>query len=1299
MRLRNEPGVGRDRATLNLAIAAANLPPVPDPRCPATSSLELGRDGHTSTAVALDCRFWSARRSGFLYADRSGSAGGVKRILLQPSAKGAKLALKLGGDTWDADPLAGPLAFLETHLRIAGDGFCGRFASPPAEFRANHAAQIALRGPALPCSATVPTATPTATDSATPTASATPTRTPTATPSVTSTPRATATPSGTPTHTPAPTPQDICAMPFPPLPPAGGDGEPDEPPPDVAPADLVAWWPLDGDWSDVVGGHDLVPVGSGGFEGADVALPTGNVAYGPTRATSGNGATGPDFTAVDLAAGITLETWFYKGGNNTSGTLIGWGDGTWNAPQLRISDASGFLHVSAGRAANRVTAVFPRPPGGCWYHLALLVPPDGIGALRFFLNGEEATPSSGSLTITDPGNLFGSPFRLATWGLPESVVMRLDEARIWGRMLSPAEIALRSVARGRGERCPSTTMAWEPGPRCVFAPGNPPLAGRSTVRVITDDTLVFLTDPTDALQARLAEGCGTYLQAMEANRDQVASWWWRMQYGLAGAEVKARYLPPALAAWGDDEFLLVRGCGDEAVPATVLSRWTQPVSEWHVPRFAAGVDPINTGLARTTLLTWVRLAEPLADGAAVALRDRWGNRAELVYDDDTTPSWALKMAQPGFAADDPRKRALLGHFMGPAGAMDLTRFAGAPFQVVRADDGTVAFHGRVAFLADNDADTGEQLWSLDFGALETPGRYYVRLPGAGRSATFTIGPDAMGESFLTHARGLYHNRCTTLDEAVTPWARGDIHTVFVGAFPPDTADYRDNAAAGWGFTDAAGNFVSVSGFEAVAATATATHLAGIAGGWHDAGDFDRRAMHLDIVRDLALAFLLAPENFADGQLDLPAAERGNGLPDILDEAAWGLSAYRSAQQADGGVGTWIEATSHPLEADPGNDPQPYYLSLATRDSSLAYARHAALLARALETAGDADGAAAWLASAEAAWDFGVRSDVRAEVAMTVRGLAVTWRERPQPDAERRLLAAVELLLATGDPAYRAELDSAGGAAAFRSLRDNAWWQLRLLDLASVAMHAAVMPAGWGAEALAKIEAQADAWLAGQAQWPYGWAWYEPTHRYVANTSWGQGLYKPLREVVLAWKLGGDDGFRHAAQLGVAHLTGANGQGRSLTTGLGSHRYVTALQLPAWGDGILETSPGITLYGAGLGLAQQASTAVWGMQVGARTSPKFGGVDITLLPPPWDNAGRLAGEARPIVDAVLPRWRRLVPMEAALPQVMEYTVWETVAPALFVTGLLLDPGWAPTAVQLADAPLDEAAWLDNLWMMP
>jgi endoglucanase len=681
----------------------------------------------------------------------------------------------------------------------------------------------------------------------------------------------------------------------------------------------------------------------------------------------------------------------------------------------------------------------------------------------------------------------------------------------------------------------------------------------------------------------------------------------------------------------------------------------------------------------------------MREGGTYAVQDRWGNEQSFVFSSAETLSWAIKLNQLGGPADHPGRRALIGAWLGPGGALDLSDRAGDPFTVVDEASGEVVLEGALGEPREA-AEAGESLLQVDLSALTEPGRYHLEVPGVGRSWSFELGDDALGEAFYVHARGLYHNRCAPLEAEITPWARGDIHVVHQGGFPPDDDDYDDHADEGWGILDGGGGWVSLSHFDVVEATATDTVLP-VTGGWHDAGDYDRRPQHLGVVEDLLVAWELAPASFSDGQLDLP--ESGNGRPDLVDEALFGLSMWRSAQAADGGVGTWVEATSHPKEADPGLDTQPYYLSLATRDSSLAYAREAARAARLLAAMGDPE-AEDWLESALRAWDFALDPAAHPARSFTVDGEALRFVERPEADAERRLWAAIELRLATGDPVWDDVLLDLEGT--YRSAVGNLWWQQRFARVADVVLHEDELPAGWGETARDALLEQAEVWLAAEEGNDYPWAWYDDTHAYHTLWGWGQGRWRPLVDLTLAWRLTGDERYRTGALLGVDGLLGLNPQGRVDTTGLGQHRAVTALHLPSWADDIDEPSPGIPLYGALPSVAWQASQRVWGYEEGARSSPDFDGAAISLLPPPW-SADTSIDEVDAALEATLPLLRREVLLEASRPEEMEFAVFDSTSPAVLVTGLLLGPGWTPGAELRGRGPLDAAALRQDLWATP
>ena len=1078
-----------------------------------------------------------------------------------------------------------------------------------------------------------------------------------------------------------------------------GDDDDSAPPPELDTTGLVAHWPLDGDWDDAWGSNHLVPFRAGGFEAADVPRPGGNLAYGPTGEAADNGAQRIELTSLDTSAGATLEGWYWAQGNNGNATLFGFGDGGYDPPSLSVRIDWGHPKITTGQASSHVTTLYPRPDPGCWHHLALVLPVGFEGGVPFqlYVDGVEQTPDTGDAVAPAEG-LFGEPFMVGIFGGAQGPDSRVDEVRLWERALTAEELAVAATPLGAGEQCPGVPIDWEPGPRCTFPEEPEPLLVPqvSEVRVLTDDVVVLMSDPTAWLYDKVDEHCGTYLAAMDENADQVESWWSYLNYKYAWLETRAHYWPRYLQAWAEPEQLLVAGCGpgEEAQAPAHAVHWPQPIREVWLPH---GSDGGFEHLYEPELL-WVAYLElpfPLRDGEPYAVRDGWGNRVDFRYELDETISWALKVDQLGYLPDAP-KYGYLGGWLAHEGPLDVSGFDGASFDVVVEGTGEVAFTGAVAFRMDDVAVSGEMVYELDFTELQTPGEYHLRLPGAGRSWTFTIGQDALGEAFYVHARGLLHNRCgMDLGPPVTPWARGDIHQTWRAAFPPYWEDYGDHAAEGWGFQDEAGAYVQYDQFDVAALTATDELLPDVNGGWHDAGDYDRRPWHFGAVRDLLVSWLMYPDNFTDGQLHLP--ESDNGIPDVIDEARWGVDVWLASQEADGAVATWIEATSHPTEADPGLDEQPYYLALPTRTSSLDYAEAAALLGWTLQQAGFPDEAATYVDSALAAWAFGTDPAVRVSTSFVAGdGTTHTWTEAPEPDALKRMWAAVALRLATGDDGWDAELETHSDLLLGEV--NQLWWKEEFFRVVPVALEPDSFPDGWGAAATDALVAGAEMWMGFQPTHAYRRVWYEPDHGYYFMGGWGNNLHRVLRPLVAAWRVTGDTAYRDAAALGVNHLQGANGQGRVGTTGLGEHHAQPVLHLPSWSDDVQESVPGLTLFGNPVGVPWTARTTVWGSFADPRDNPPFDGVELILLPPPFDNEAYDFDGLTDLLYEMLPYWRRVVPMESTNVAIMEFTVDSTISPAAAVTGCLMGPGWMPPA-GFPRSPENSEQVRSSRWMLP
>jgi len=522
-------------------------------------------------------------------------------------------------------------------------------------------------------------------------------------------------------------------------------------------------------------------------------------------------------------------------------------------------------------------------------------------------------------------------------------------------------------------------------------------------------------------------------------------------------------------------------------------------------------------------------------------------------------------------------------------------------------------------------------------------------------------------------RGLYHQRSgNAKPPEYTGWPIEADHTsTYRGGFPSDIAHYDK---AGGCFTDPNGDPVQVNHFAAVAGSATDEELPDVYGGWWDAGDFDRRPFHFNTVDALLSVYLLFPEKFSDGQLDLP--ESGNGIPDIVDEAAWGVEVWRRAQRKNGSVGCWIEATTHPKVSDPAVDPQRYYAALPTRESSLQYATYAAKLARAYRRAGSEDKAKLYSESEIRAWDFAIDPANRAEADLTVWGKPLHYREPEQLRREMVFKAALNLYLLTGEDRFKnAALDiDFKTVLAYVLDKGAAYYLSELLETDDPMF---LIPGGRYRKA---VRERAD-WLIDcsrkeayrNAHWPPGNAWF-------LSLSWGEAI--PLKKgayLIMAYRITGAKKYRDNALLQADWLYGANPMGRSLTTGLGSVYPVRLLSLPfqAYTDKWTEPFPGITPF-TFTGQNQFATgRMIFRYAFEPRPDHQFAGCEVNLLPKSLGGGEKLSQrECWNRLGAFIPVWRRYANLENEAVDQDEFTVWETMGPVAAACAALLPEGWRP-----------------------
>ena len=631
--------------------------------------------------------------------------------------------------------------------------------------------------------------------------------------------------------------------------------------------------------------------------------------------------------------------------------------------------------------------------------------------------------------------------------------------------------------------------------------------------------------------------------------------------------------------------------------------------------------------------------------------------------DSENPSVVFKVNQVGYMPLQP-KYVYAGAWLGPKlGAWRPPENAGA-WRVVNAATGESVLEGgapprhRVddSFTSEGTPFTGEWTLEMDFSSVTNEGVYHVVWDGVGRSEDFRIWRGAAEESFRVHMGGLYQKRCgIAKTEPYTHWTAGACHqTVVRGTFPPDEGDMPKDLR--WfDFVRAGTDWKNGEKIEAV-------------GGWHDAADYDRRPQHLSIVNALCAAYAMKSAAFYDGQLAIP--ENTNGVPDILDEAEWGLRHLLAVQQKDGGVGTWIESTRHP---EPGNiaerDTMQYAVSRATRGSSLAYAAHASLLAR-LEPKFREK----YLESAVRAWNFAMNTPPaeddffieRKKGRFSVERRMVEWREPKTLSAQSLAKAALNLCALTGDESYcavfterRREMED--------DFRKNEWrwraWVFAAEHKLGTPPQAEWLMKAWRSKIMNRAK---DALSQVESAYAYRCPWPAPGNGSSHAMGWGES--HPLRRaqlLVLAYEIGGDARYLDAAFAALDFHNGCNPQGTTLTSGLRRVYPVSFLDLPSYVDGIAEYVPGITPYRWTYGMPAKAVEMVYGGDKSLATK--------------------------------CPIWRRWGNVENKTVAASEYTVWETVAPAASVCGYLMQPGRTPLPQR--PQPADDLRKLPGYWLMP
>lgn len=308
---------------------------------------------------------------------------------------------------------------------------------------------------------------------------------------------------------------------------------------------------------------------------------------------------------------------------------------------------------------------------------------------------------------------------------------------------------------------------------------------------------------------------------------------------------------------------------------------------------------------------FLELPQPLEQGKRYEI-DFSGNGIEdttFTYDPTGDRSEAVHVSHIGFDPDSPAKIAFLSTWMGTQG-QGVEYRAGQKFWLIDEATGNKVYEGAIELAKDKDVAednrgrnyNGTDVYMMDFSDFETEGTYKVAVDGVGTSFAFDIGDQAWADSFYVSARGMYHQRSgIELGNPYTDYERPR-------PFHPDDGVkiYQSTTTL---MDTQMGLNSDVNVFEALVAGKTDELVPEAYGGWFDAGDWDRRIQHLDVTRSMLELAELFPDYFDDVDLNIP--ESNNRLPDVIDEALWGLDFFKRLQLPNGGVRGGVESAEHP----------------------------------------------------------------------------------------------------------------------------------------------------------------------------------------------------------------------------------------------------------------------------------------------------------------------------------------------------------------------------------------------------
>lgn len=430
----------------------------------------------------------------------------------------------------------------------------------------------------------------------------------------------------------------------------------------------------------------------------------------------------------------------------------------------------------------------------------------------------------------------------------------------------------------------------------------------------------------------------------------------------------------------------------------------------------------------------------------------------------------------------------------------------------------------------------------DFSAFNKPGRYYVQVKGAGKTAPFTIAEGVYDPLLKGAAKAFYFNRAgTPLEQKYAgDYARPAGH--------PDTIVHIHPSAA--------------SSERPVGTVLSAPK------GWYDAGDYNKYVVNSGITMFTLLAALEDFEpTFRSLTWDIP--ESNNAVPDLLDEILWNLDWMAAMQDPhDGGVYHKLTTLRFTSEGMPHENFQRRFVVQKSTAATLDFAAVFARASRLMEQYGKhfPGRAEHYRQLAEKAWQWAEKNPKVHYIQPD--DVNTGAYARPNDDMQdERLWAAAELFVLTGAKAYRKNLKLPASAQVPE------WGSVEMLGIITLA-NAERTPAKIKTQAHKTIVEKADEIV--RQYWQSGYL----VPMVTTDFQWGSNSAALNKAIVLlvADRLAPRAEYEPAARSLFDYVLGRNPTGYSYVTGFGSYPTRHPHHRPSYYDGVQAPVPGFLAGG-------------------------------------------------------------------------------------------------------------------------